>query len=127
MNRIKFGSFESEQKVNKYFSIIIERPDYDVTIKTGAVIYPYSVNLLDVTEHNWIQEHDSGSKCPYSPTGFCSQYEAVRWNNMNFPVSYELVARILIERIEKCINLMEEEKEAILNSINNEETFTEDE
>jgi len=122
MNKIKFGSFESEQRVNKYFSIILEREES--VIKTGAVIYPHSVHLSDVTIHTFCEE---GDKCIFSPTGFCSQYDKVRWNSLSLSFSPRIIAEMLIERLNKVTSLSSNEIKRIRESIYNEETFEENE
>lgn len=122
--QIKYGSFKSENRVNKYFSIVLDRPELQEVIKTGAVIYPYSIHLLDVTEHRFCEIND-GSYCDYSPTGFCTTYDNVRWASVDFHISPNIVVQMLIERLEKVTVLSEEEKSEIRNSINNELDFEE--
>lgn len=126
MSEIKYGSFESENRVNKYFSIILDRLEFEEVIKTGAVIYPHSVTFFDVIEHRFCNSED-GQDCRSSPTGFCNMYDAVRWVSVSFRISPNIVAHMLIERLEKVTVLSEKEKEEIRNSINNEQTFVEGE
>jgi hypothetical protein len=119
---IQYGSFESEDRKNKYLSIIIERDNY--CVKTGAIIYPYSVHLHDVTTHTFIED---GDKCPFSTTGFCSQYDNVRWASIDTYLSPKIVCEIVIERIEKVIKLKDREIWNIQQSIYNEIILKEEE
>lgn len=115
---IKYGSFESEQRVNKYFAIVIERPN--CVVKTGAVIYPCSIHLSDVSTHKFVID---GEKCKFSPTGKCSCYDDIRWESIEIYVPPKIVAEILIERLQKVLPLLEWEITEIRNSILDEGTF----
>lgn len=97
---IRYGSYPSEQKKNKYFEILLDRENS--VIKTQAVIYPYSVYLSDVTVHTFCNEEE-GEKCDYSPTGFCGYYDKVKHASTNVSFSPKIVVEMLIERLEKVV------------------------
>ena len=118
-NKYKYGSYASEQNRNKYFDIEIYRDGQ--CFHTTAVIYPYSVNVGDVSVHTFCNKKD-GEKCTYSPTGFCNCYDEIKYSSVgNMIFSPKIVAEILIERLEKVVpGFTEYERTAIREMIYNE-------
>ena len=126
MNEFSYGSFASEEHGNKYFDILIERDGK--VVKTGAVVYPHSVHLSDVSVHTFC-EKEYGEKCTFSPTGFCGCYDEIRWDSIGTYISPKLVAEILIERLNRLRNfkLTSQELREIRDSLYNELTLEEEE
>jgi hypothetical protein len=103
MNQIKYGQFLSEKDNPQWenirrFSVVLARDDFH--LMTNFVNYGNSCHFSDVGIHF---HKEDGDKCIYSPTGFCSCYDQIRWDSFGNSISDKVALEILIERIQKAL------------------------